>query len=110
MSCLFCKIIKGEIPSTKVFENEEVFAFRDIHPLAKEHILFIHKKHTENLLEMNPKDVATLMSALIEYTKESSAFKKGARVVSNIGEHGGQGVFHTHFHLLGGERLKGFGA
>lgn len=111
--CLFCKIIKGEIPSTKVFENENVLAFKDINPLAKGHILFIHKNHSHDVVEMtqkNPEDVAEVFRAIGEFALDQNIKEDGFRVVTNIGKHGGQTVFHTHFHVLFGEQLKGFGA
>lgn len=112
-NCLFCKISKGEIPSSKVFENELVFAFEDINPLAKKHILFIHKKHTSNVNEMadlNPEQISDVYKAISEFTKTEDAVSSGFRVVTNVGDHAGQTVFHTHFHLLYGERLGQFGS
>lgn len=110
-SCLFCKIQKGEIPSSKVFENENVFAFSDIHPQAKEHYLFVHKKHTSNINEMSSDDasIAEIFKAITEFTKDSLLNKNGFRVVTNLGPHAGQTVFHTHFHVVGGEPLGHFG-
>lgn len=107
--CLFCKIINGDIPSEKVFENEKVYAFKDIYPLAKEHYLFISKIHTENVNETNSEQIEEIFAAIKEFTQSNELEKNGFRVVTNIGEHGGQTVFHTHFHVLGGEQLKGFG-
>ena len=110
--CLFCKIVAGEIPSSKVFENENVYAFKDINPLAKEHFLFIHKKHTKNINEMSQESeqIADIFSAIREFTQANDLEESGFRVVSNVNKNGGQTVFHTHFHVLGGEQLKGFGA
>ena len=108
--CLFCKIIKNEIPSTKVFENDKVLAFVDINPMAKEHYLFISKNHSKNINEMNPNDIAEIMSAIKEFTQGNDLEKNGFRIVTNINDHGCQTVFHTHFHVLGGEQLRGFGA
>lgn len=111
--CLFCKIIKGEIPSTKVFENETVFGFKDINPMAKDHYLFIHKKHTSNFIEQVESDsnqILEIYQAITKFSKEINLNKNGLRVVTNLGEDGGQTVFHTHFHVLGGEKLRGFGA
>lgn len=106
--CLFCKIIKGEISSEKVFENENVYAFKDIYPQAKEHYLFISKNHTKDMTEMPPSEIATVMSAIQEFVRNEKI--ESFRIVSNIGELAGQTVFHTHFHVLTGEKLKGFGA
>lgn len=110
--CLFCKIIRNEIPSKKVFENDNVYAFHDINPLAKEHYLFIHKSHTKNVNEMsaNAEQLSDIFQAISEFTNSNSLLENGYRVVTNVNKHGGQTVFHTHFHVLGGEQLKGFGA
>lgn len=113
IDCLFCKIIKGEVPSEKVYEDEHVFAFKDIYPMAKEHYLFIHKEHSENINDISrndPSQLAQIFGAIEAFTKSNKLEESGFRVVSNIGENGGQTVFHTHFHVLGGEKLKGFGA
>lgn len=110
--CLFCKIIKGEIPSKKVFENELVFAFEDIHPMAKIHHLFIHKKHTHDinsLIGNDPDQVKDVYHAIKEWTESTELKKNGFRVVTNCGPDAGQTVFHTHFHVLGGEKLGRFG-
>lgn len=110
--CIFCKILNGEIPSTKVYENEKVFAFVDIAPHAKEHYLFIHRNHTtdvNDLIENSPQDLLDLYSAIKEFTEDGKLAKNGFRVVTNMGADGGQTVFHTHFHLLGGEPLRRFG-
>jgi histidine triad (HIT) family protein len=110
--CLFCKIIKGKIPSTKVFENERVLGFKDIHPLAALHYVFIHKDHTQDINEMmgsEPLQIQEIFSALREVSIKEAIDQKGFRVVTNLGPHGGQSVFHTHFHLLGGEPLGKFG-
>ncbi|MEH0862225.1 HIT domain-containing protein [Halobacteriovorax sp. DPLXC-1] len=108
--CLFCKILKGEIPSDKVFENDQVIGFKDIQPLAKEHYLFIHRNHSKNVNEMNRDDMAQVFDAIKEFTQSNELENNGFRVVSNINQHGCQSVFHTHFHVLGGEQLKGFGS
>jgi histidine triad (HIT) family protein len=110
--CLFCKIIKGEIPSEEVFENESIFGFKDINPMAKEHYLFIHKKHSKNINELTQDDshqLEQIFSGIREFTQSSKLENEGFRVVTNINKNGGQTVFHTHFHVLGGESLGGFG-
>ena len=110
--CLFCKIIAGEIPSQKVFENDLVVGFKDLHPQAKEHFLFIHKRHTTNfndLLETDPSQLNDLSLAMTTFAKEKGFDQTGYRVVTNIGRDAGQTVFHTHFHLLAGEQLGHFG-
>lgn len=112
-NCLFCKIIKGDIPCEKVYEDDFVIAFKDIYPLAKIHLLFVHKNHTKDINEMmesDPQQIAQLYYAMSKHSKASGLAESGYRVVTNLGKNGGQEVFHTHFHMLGGERLKGFGA
>lgn len=112
MDCLFCKIIKGLIPSTKVYEDQKVLAFLDITPSAKIHILFIHKEHTANINAMaleNPDSITDIFKAIRTYTKQENLDAKGFRVVVNTGPDSGQTVFHTHFHILAGERLASLG-
>lgn len=110
-NCLFCKILKNEIPSKKVFENDHVFVFADIHPQAKEHFLFVHKNHTADINEMSQDGsaIAEIFKAIAEFTKDKPLSREGFRVVTNLGPHAGQTVFHTHFHLVGGEPLGHFG-
>lgn len=105
--CLFCKIINGEIPSEKVFENENVLAFKDIHPQAPVHILVIPKKHMESLAALTEEDAALAAELLTTTVKLAKEFHltNGFRVVTNVGDDGGQTVHHLHFHLLGGEKL-----
>jgi histidine triad (HIT) family protein len=107
--CLFCKIINGTIPAEKVFENSKVIGFKDLYPQAKEHYLFIHKTHTTNINDTEGVMVAEIFSAIKEFTSQQLE-KTGFRVVTNLGTDAGQTVFHTHFHVLGGETLRGFGA
>jgi histidine triad (HIT) family protein len=111
--CLFCNILSKKIETIPVFENDSVYAFKDIHPQAKEHYLFIHKRHTANINELvdtDPEQLKDLFIGISEFTKENGLDKTGFRVVTNYGEDGGQTVFHTHLHVLAGEQLKGFGA
>ena len=104
--CLFCKIAAGEIPSDKVRETEEWFAFRDIAPQAPTHILVIPKRHVDSLAQANdPVLLGSMLSAIREIAREESLEEDGYRVVTNIGEDGGQSVGHLHFHLLGGRAL-----
>lgn len=109
--CLFCKIAKGEIPAQKIFENDNVLGFVDIHPQARVHLLFVHKKHSENIAEMSTHDhtIAQVFKAIAEYTQDNELHSAGYRVVVNQGADAGQTVFHTHFHVLGGESLGHFG-
>ena len=110
--CLFCRIAKNEIPAQKVFENEYVFAFVDIHPQAKTHLLFVHKTHTSNINEMSgdPESIAQIFRGIAEYVNGHELSKNGFRIVTNQGPDAGQTVFHTHFHLIGGEPLGHFGS
>lgn len=110
-SCLFCKILKKEIPSELVFENKDVVAFNDIYPQAKTHLLFIHRNHSHNINEMSqsPRELQDIFEAIKTYTESSKLAEDGFRVVTNLGPHGRQSVFHTHFHVLGGETLGNFG-
>lgn len=106
--CLFCKIIKGEIPSTKVYEDEEILAFRDINPVAPVHVLVIPKKHISNLTELTSEDeavVGKIYTTLNKIAKQEGILEKGFRVIVNCGEDGGQEVQHLHFHLIGGKKL-----
>ena len=108
MDCLFCKIINGDIPSTKVYEDELCFAFLDINPQAPVHCLIIPKVHMASLNDIdeeNAKVVAHIMS-VIPRIAAALGLEGGYRVVTNIGEDGCQSVKHLHFHILGGEKLS----
>lgn len=110
--CLFCKILEGSIPSEKIFENDKVYGFRDLYPQAKTHLLFIHKEHSKNVIEMannNPGQLDDVYRAIGEYADTVEFGKTGFRVVTNVGPNAGQTVFHTHFHVLGDEPLGRFG-
>ena len=106
-NCLFCKIVKGDIPSTKVYEDELVLAFRDIAPQAPTHILVIPKQHIGSVAEITAEN-STVVAHIFETIAKVAAaegLEKGYRVVSNCGEHGCQSVKHLHFHILGGAQL-----
>lgn len=105
--CLFCKIAKGEIPSTKVYEDEQVLAFRDIAPQAPTHILVIPKTHIGSVAEINGDNaaVAAHCLAVIGTIAAQEGLDTGFRVISNCGPDGGQTVPHLHFHILGGRKL-----
>ncbi len=113
MDCLFCKIVDGKIPSSRVFEDENTIIIRDIQPQAKEHFLVIPKKHVENIAEAFSDEeagrevAADLFSAANRFVRENGMYPAGFRSVLNTGELGGQTVFHLHLHLLGGEKLHG---
>lgn len=108
MDCLFCKIIAGEIPSTKVYEDDKILAFRDIAPQAPSHILVIPKQHIGGVDELNENNAAVVshIFAKIAEIAKQEGLENGYRVVSNIGEDGGQTVRHLHFHILGGKKLN----
>ena len=105
--CLFCKIIKGEIPSTKVYEDETVLAFRDINPQAPVHILVIPKEHIASAAEVNEENadaVAACFKVIAKIAKQEK-LDNGFRVISNVGEDAGQTVKHLHFHILAGVNM-----
>ena len=104
--CLFCRIIAGEIPSSKVYEDELCFAFYDIAPQAPTHFLVIRKEHISSVSAINGENsavVAHIFEVIAKLTKELGV--ESYRVVSNIGEQAGQSVFHLHFHVLGGRDM-----
>ena len=106
--CLFCKIIKGEMPSKKVYEDETVYAFEDIAPTAPIHYLFIPKEHIAHLDDVTPENaklIADIYIAIAKVAAEKGLDKTGYRVVSNCGADAGQTVHHIHFHLLGGKEM-----
>ena len=105
--CIFCKIIAGEIPSTKVYEDDEILGFRDINPAAPVHVLFIPKKHFADLSEATAQDRDLLGKMLLIIGDEAHklGLDDGYRVVSNRGEAAGQTVGHFHLHLLGGRQM-----
>lgn len=105
--CLFCKIVAGEIPSTKVYEDEKVLAFRDIAPQAPTHILVIPKCHIASVAEITPanSDIVAHIFTVIPQIAKAEGLQEGYRVVSNCGDHAGQTVHHLHFHILGGKQL-----
>lgn len=106
--CLFCKIIKGEIPSTKVYEDDEILAFNDINPAAPVHILVIPKKHITSLVHMEKEDEAIVgkIYGVINKIADEKGFKEsGYRVIVNCGKDAGQEVMHLHFHVLAGAKF-----
>lgn len=106
--CLFCKIIKGEIPSTKVYEDDEILAFNDINPAAPIHILVIPKKHIISLAHMEKEDevIVGKIYGVINKIAEEKGFKEsGYRVIVNCGKDAGQEVMHLHFHVLAGAKF-----
>lgn len=111
--CLFCKLVQGTIPSTKVFGSEKVIGFKDLRPQAAKHYLFIHRDHTRDinhLMSTDPAQIGDLFEAMRSFTESEGLEKDGFRIVTNMGPFAGQTVFHTHFHLLAGEPLGHFGS
>lgn len=106
--CIFCKIASGEIPATKIYEDEDLIAIRDIKPLAPVHILIIPKKHIPTLLDLNEADMPILIKitkVANELAKKEGVAERGFRLVINVNEEGGQKIFHLHVHLLGGKHF-----
>lgn len=107
MDCLFCKIVAGEIPSTKIYEDEKVYAFADIEPQAPFHAIIVPKEHISSAAEItadNSHLIAAVFEAVSKIAKAEN-LEKGFRVVNNCGEDGGQTVGHIHFHLLARRNL-----
>ena len=107
MDCLFCKIIAGEIPSTKVYEDEDCYAFRDINPMAPVHVLVVPKTHIASADAVTPENsrfVARIFEAIPKIAA-SEGLTNGYRVITNCGEDACQSVKHLHFHILGGKKL-----
>lgn len=107
--CIFCKIVKGEIPSSRVYEDEEVLAFDDIHPVAPVHVILIPKVHIPTLMDLT-QDHMPLVSAMIngiqEVARRKRVDERGFRTVINCKAEGGQVIFHLHIHIIGGRKLQ----
>ncbi|MCR1952273.1 MULTISPECIES: histidine triad nucleotide-binding protein [unclassified Clostridium] len=109
MDCIFCKIINGEIPSKKIYEDEKVIAFHDISPEAPVHFLVIPKEHIQNVNELNEENsniISHIFLVINKLVKELNIAESGYRIVNNCGKDGGQTVDHIHFHVLGQRELK----
>ncbi|ALS27292.1 histidine triad nucleotide-binding protein [Paenibacillus cisolokensis] len=108
MECVFCKIVKGELPSRKVYESENVVAFHDIQPQAPVHIVIIPKKHIPTMNDVGAEDdavVAEIFAAARQIAAEQGIDASGYRLINNCNADGGQVVYHLHIHLLGGRKL-----
>jgi len=103
--CIFCKIVNKEIPSNIILENKEFLAFHDINPKAPIHILVIPKSHVDSFNEVDPQTMKNMTSFIHDVTKELKIENSGYRVITNVGEDGGQEVKHLHFHIVGGAKL-----
>lgn len=105
-NCIFCKIIKKEIPSKIVYENDDFIAFEDIQAVAPVHLLCIPKKHYENFLEYPSSDMMAMSDFIKQTATKLNLNDKGFRLITNTKEDSGQSVFHLHFHLIAGGKLK----
>ena len=104
--CLFCKIVNKEIPANVVLEDDNFIAFHDINPKAPLHVLAIPKVHVDSFHELKGEMMADMTKFIQDVAKEVNIVESGYRVITNIGENGGQEVKHLHFHILGGAKLK----
>jgi histidine triad (HIT) family protein len=105
MPCVFCQIAKGEIPAKKIFEDDLVFAIRDIRPQAPTHVLVMPRAHVESLWELADERLAGRLLACAADVARSEKLEKGWRLIANTGAHGGQEVAHLHLHVVGGKPL-----
>ena len=108
--CLFCRIVRGELPSVKIFEDDSVIAFADLHPVAPVHVLIVPRRHFEDLntLAADPDGVAVMGDVLKAVPKVAAAagvFESGYRLINNCGSDAGQTIRHVHFHLIGGRAM-----
>ncbi len=103
--CIFCKIVNKEISSNIILENKDFLAFHDINPKAPVHVLVIPKKHIDSFNEVDPKTMKNMTEFMQSVAKELNIDKSGYRVITNVGEDGGQEVKHLHFHIVGGAKL-----
>ena len=105
-NCLFCRIASGEIPSSKVYEDEKVLAFRDIDPQAPVHVLVIPKQHFDSILDADAETVGHMQTVVVKLAKELGIDERGFRLVVNTGKDGQQSVKHLHMHILGGRSMQ----
>ena len=104
--CLFCKIVRGEIPSDKVYEDDMVYAFNDINPAAPVHVLVIPKKHFDNFAEADDEYIIAIKKAVETIVRRLGIDEEGYRLVFNTNDNGGQTVHHLHCHILGGRFME----
>jgi histidine triad (HIT) family protein len=108
-SCIFCKIVSGEAKANIVYQDEHATAFRDIHPIARTHILIVPNKHIESVSTFTPEDeplIGHLFSVAQKIARDEGIAQNGYRLITNTGVDAGQTVFHLHVHLIGGNRMK----
>jgi len=103
--CLFCRIVRGEIPAKLVAQNEDAIAFRDIDPRAPVHVLVVPRKHVASMTDADPATLAAVLALAADVARQEGVTESGYRVVINTGEHAGQTVHHLHAHLLGGRDM-----
>ncbi|HOO97416.1 MAG TPA: histidine triad nucleotide-binding protein [Caldisericia bacterium] len=106
MDCIFCKIIEGSLPSTKIYEDDDVVAIKDINPVAETHVLVIPKKHYSNINELNDSELAGKLLLAVPKVAKILGVENAYRAVINTGKSVGQTVFHIHIHLLSGRKLS----
>jgi histidine triad (HIT) family protein len=107
--CIFCKIISGEAKSTVVYRDEQVAAFRDVHPVAPTHILIVPNRHIDSVGTLEPEDeplMGHIFTVARRLAEDEGISQGGYRLITNTGANGGQTVFHLHVHLIGGQRMK----
>jgi histidine triad (HIT) family protein len=107
--CIFCKIVEGKIPCTKIYEDDQILAFDDIHPMAPVHVIVIPKKHVSTLMDIDTKSSSVtnnLINAAQKVVQIKGIAARGFRTVINCNDEGGQIVFHLHMHVLGGRKLQ----
>jgi histidine triad (HIT) family protein len=108
-NCIFCKIVSNEAKATIVYQDDQVTAFRDLHPVAPTHILIVPNRHIDSVGRMEPGDeqmVGHIFSVARKLAEQEGISAGGYRLITNTGPHGGQTVFHLHVHLIGGQRLR----
>jgi histidine triad (HIT) family protein len=105
MTCIFCRIVHGEVPAQRVHEDERVLVFRDIHPQAPTHLLVVPKAHVASLLELDDPELAGALLLAAARVAREAGLERGFRVIANTGPEGGQEVQHLHFHVVGGKPL-----
>ena len=109
MDCIFCRIVAGELPSDTLYQDDEVLAFRDIHPAAPTHVLIIPKRHIASLAELSEDEtsiIGHMARVANQLARQEGVAEKGYRLIVSSGQDGGQVVPHLHMHLLGGRRLS----
>jgi histidine triad (HIT) family protein len=109
MECIFCKIVAGQAPSEMLYQDEQVTAFRDIHPVAPTHVLIIPNQHVASVNDLTPEDeqvVGRMFSIARMLAEQEGIHQSGYRLIVNTGPHSGQLVFHLHLHLIGGQRMR----